>query len=260
MKVQKLARTGSVILKQNTNAITGTVSASNGIAMWTTIVAITLTNPRSSAVRRTARKAGSAAQEEPTTAASRSGCTAMGRPTAAMEAMSCPRTAPSVTRRETSSARTSAASPSAGSVTLRMTAVTTRTRRRKYAKISTENVQSLSSVARTRSVSLIGGAATLTTTVQISPTKKTVGNTHASQDTSSASQDTASKIALDVTATATAWTSQTRRTASRSTRAAASARRTSSSATTTYASTALASATTTPMSGSRCATTGRATP
>lgn len=94
------------IRTRSSAARTGAVFRSCGCATSTTTAETTRTSRRTCVASGTVRPGGRVAQASPTIGAFRSGCSATVRTTVGTTAMNCRRTAPSATRRRTSSVTT----------------------------------------------------------------------------------------------------------------------------------------------------------
>lgn len=110
---------------------------------------MTRMNLHTCVVKEIAPPAGRDARDNQTTAAFPNGYSAMEKTIAVTTATSCQKTVQFVNLTLTSNARTTDAYPNNGLVTLLMTAVTVPMNRKHNAKANTENVPSLSSIAKT---------------------------------------------------------------------------------------------------------------
>lgn len=186
MKILKFAITECAILKLNSLALMVAVFRNFGCAILITIVGMILMSLRTDVAKRTALTAGRGVQEDQTTVAYRSGCSATARMIAEITAMNNQSTAPSVMKLLTSSARTTDVYQNDGCVTLRMTAEIFLTRMKKCVKALTEAVRSQRCVATMPSAFLTAGGATMMTTAVMVQMKSAVVNSNARMERSSA--------------------------------------------------------------------------
>lgn len=119
----------------------------------------TQTNQHTCVAREIAQPDGSDARDNPTTVASPNGFSVTAKTTVATTATSCQKTALFVNRKPTSSARTIAASPSSGLVTLLTTAAMEATKRKRSARENIASALSRSSIVTTENASQAGGDA-----------------------------------------------------------------------------------------------------
>merc|ERR1719319_27626 len=187
------ATRGPVMLRRSSSVGMASASPNCGTVTTTTIVGMTQTSQRTSVGTATVQLDGAGVPAQPTTGVFPSGCSVTGRTTVGTALMRWPTTAPAVRTRATSPAETSDVCPSAGSVTLRMIAVTTVTRATRCALVATGSAQSQSSSAPMINASQDVGGATMMMTAAMDQTKQAARNTPAPQKGSSASPDTASR-------------------------------------------------------------------